>query len=244
AQVEAATRSLLDAGHHVFIDITPHPVLACGLEGTIEAAGADAAVLATLRRDDGGVDRLTMSLAQAESHGVAVDWHTYFAPVQPRRIPLPTYAFQRQRYWLDAPGAPAAAAAPVVVTDPEPAAPSTTPRDIRELVAREIAAVLGLDTAAEVSAGLSFKALGFESMTSVELRNRLSVALGRRLPTTLIYDYPSPRALADHLAGLGDDPSDNPDRDAAEAPTARGPRGFDDMDGAELVRLALGKEAR
>ncbi|WP_338758310.1 acyltransferase domain-containing protein [Nocardia vulneris] len=243
-QFEAATRSLLDAGHHVFIEISPHPVLAFGLEDTIEAAGADAAVLATLRRDDGGPDRLTMSLAQAEAHGVAVDWHTYFAPVQPRRIPLPTYAFQRRRYWLDAPGVPAADAAPVALTDPEPAAPATTPRDIRELVAREIAAVLGLDTAAEVNTDLSFKALGFESMTSVELRNRLSVALGRRLPTTLIYDYPAPRALADHLAGLGDDPSAAPDRDVAPAPTTRGPRGFDDMDGAELVRLALGKEAR
>ena len=99
-EFEAASRSLLAAGHHVFIEISPHPVLAFGLQGTIEAAGASAAVVGTLRRGDGGLDRMTASVAQAHAHGVPVDWSTCFAPARPRRIPLPTYPFQRQRYWL------------------------------------------------------------------------------------------------------------------------------------------------
>ncbi|MFF1381552.1 type I polyketide synthase [Streptomyces sp. NPDC058308] len=99
-EFEAATRALLTAGHHVFIEISPHPVMAFGLEGTIEAARADAVVVGTLRRDDGGPDRMTTSLAQAHAHGVTVDWGTHFAPARPRRIPLPTYPFQRRRYWL------------------------------------------------------------------------------------------------------------------------------------------------
>uniref|UniRef100_UPI002455BD71 type I polyketide synthase n=1 Tax=Nocardia brasiliensis TaxID=37326 RepID=UPI002455BD71 len=99
-EFESATRHLLTAGHHVFVEISPHPVLAFGIESTIEATRAEAAVVATLRRDDGGFDRMTAALAQAHAHGVHVDWDAYFAPTRPRRIPLPTYAFQRQRYWL------------------------------------------------------------------------------------------------------------------------------------------------
>ncbi|MBI0301168.1 acyltransferase domain-containing protein, partial [Streptomyces sp. PRKS01-29] len=79
-EFEAASRNLLAAGHHVFIEISPHPVMAFGLEGTIEATGAGAVVIGTLRRDDGGLDRMTTSVAQAHAHGVPVDWNTYFAP--------------------------------------------------------------------------------------------------------------------------------------------------------------------
>ncbi|WP_306338158.1 type I polyketide synthase [Streptomyces sp. KL118A] len=102
-EFEAASHNLLTAGHHLFIEISPHPVMAYGLESTIEATGANAAVIGTLRRDDGGPDRMTTSLAQAHTHGVPVDWSTHFAAARPRRVPLPTYAFQRRRYWLSEP---------------------------------------------------------------------------------------------------------------------------------------------
>jgi acyl transferase domain-containing protein/thioester reductase-like protein len=98
-EFEAASANLLDSGHHVFVEISPHPVLAFGLEGTIEARNAAATVVPTLRRDDGGLDRLTTSLAQAHVHGVPVDWNASFGPA--RRVPLPTYPFQGRRYWLD-----------------------------------------------------------------------------------------------------------------------------------------------
>ncbi|WP_055570063.1 acyl carrier protein, partial [Streptomyces atriruber] len=125
------------------------------------------------------------------------------------------------------------------------------PRDVQELLAGEIAAVLGLEASSQVEAGLSFKALGFESMTGMELRNRLCGVTGLRLPTTLIYDYPSPRELVDHLiARLGSESSessestDDADRAAVPVPVpaARGEHAFDDMDSDELVRLALGKK--
>ncbi|WP_159056403.1 type I polyketide synthase, partial [Streptomyces sp. DSM 15324] len=96
---EDAIRGLLGAGHRAFIEVGPHPVVAFGLRDTIEDAGADAVALGTLRRDQGGLDRFLTSLAEAHVQGVPVDWHAVFAGTGARRVDLPTYAFQRLRFW-------------------------------------------------------------------------------------------------------------------------------------------------
>ncbi|WP_316764876.1 SDR family NAD(P)-dependent oxidoreductase [Streptomyces herbicida] len=99
-----AIRAALADGHDVFVEVSPHPVQLAGIQDTIEAADADAAVVPTLRRRDGGRHRLMLSLAQAHVHGVGVDWDAVLPGA--RRVDLPTYAFQHERYWLEA-GAPA-----------------------------------------------------------------------------------------------------------------------------------------
>ncbi|WP_415623419.1 beta-ketoacyl reductase, partial [Mycobacterium simiae] len=71
--------------------------------------------------------------------------------------------------------------------------------ELVELVCRNAATVLGRAHAADINAGSVFQDLGFDSLTAVELRNRLKTATGLTLSPTLIFDYPTPLVLAEHL---------------------------------------------
>ena len=96
-EFEDATRRLLNDGYGVFIESSPHPVVSIGVQETIDAVNSPAITVGSLRRDEGGLDRLLTSLAEAYVHGVTPDWDAVFPDA--RRVPLPTYAFQHQRYW-------------------------------------------------------------------------------------------------------------------------------------------------
>ncbi|MEU9006210.1 SDR family NAD(P)-dependent oxidoreductase, partial [Streptomyces sp. NPDC048551] len=94
---EDAVNAAVADGHRLFIETSPHPVLAVGL------AEMDAVALGTLRRDEGGPRRVFTSLAEAWVNGADVDWTAVFAGTGAQRVDLPTYAFQRRRYWLEVP---------------------------------------------------------------------------------------------------------------------------------------------
>ncbi|MFI8931612.1 type I polyketide synthase [Streptomyces sp. NPDC053474] len=101
---EEAVRGLLDQGYGYFVEASAHPVLTYGIADTAADAGADdVQVIGTLRRDDGGTRRLLLTLGEAYAAGLPVDWRPAYEGTGARRVALPTYAFQRQRYWLDAP---------------------------------------------------------------------------------------------------------------------------------------------
>ena len=80
---------------------------------------------------------------------------------------------------------------------------------VLELVRGHAATVLGYSGAYEIEAAAQFQSLGFDSLTAIELRNGLTAATGQRLPATLIFDHPTPSALAGHLlaelAGTADE---------------------------------------
>ncbi|MGI5336449.1 SDR family NAD(P)-dependent oxidoreductase [Streptomyces sp. CA-181903] len=92
---------LLTAGHRAFVECSAHPVLTVGVEETVQDADVPAVVVGSLRRDEGGRRRFLTSLAEAYTRGVAADWTTAFPAAARHRVDLPTYAFQRERYWLE-----------------------------------------------------------------------------------------------------------------------------------------------
>ncbi|HTD58656.1 MAG TPA: acyltransferase domain-containing protein, partial [Solirubrobacteraceae bacterium] len=123
---EVATRAALGDRRRRFVEVSPHPVLTVGLGETAEQelvaeptlAGEpladpwrrggessrserfDApAIICSLRREEGGPQRFSTSLAEAWVHGASVDWRSLFRGSSSRRVTLPTYAFQRQPYW-------------------------------------------------------------------------------------------------------------------------------------------------
>ncbi|MCP3800855.1 type I polyketide synthase [Allokutzneria sp. A3M-2-11 16] len=113
-QLEAATRAALQRRHRLFIESSPHPVLGIALQSTAEStedplAGssintvAQVAVIASLRRNEGGVERFLRSVAEAYVNGAPVKWEAAFAELPARKIALPTYAFQKQRFWYTPP---------------------------------------------------------------------------------------------------------------------------------------------
>ncbi|MFB9682816.1 type I polyketide synthase [Amycolatopsis plumensis] len=182
---EAAVRTLAAAGHAAFVEVSSHPVLLAGTQETLDDVGAGPSVVAgTLRRDEGGLARFLTSLAELHVRGVEPDWAAVFPGGV--RVDLPTYAFQRKRYW---PGD--------AVEDDVPVTPSLDPLDV---VRAHAAAVLGHGDPDAIGRTTTFKEAGFDSVMSVELRNRLSAATGLALPAGLLFDRPTPHAVAEHLA--------------------------------------------
>jgi polyketide synthase 7 len=77
--------------------------------------------------------------------------------------------------------------------------PEARQRELVDLVRGNAAMVLGVPNPADINVGRAFQELGFDSLTAVELRNRLKNATGLTLSPTLIFDYPTPTVLAGHL---------------------------------------------
>ncbi|WP_156764539.1 type I polyketide synthase, partial [Mycobacterium sp. E3247] len=110
-QFDQAVRAACEHGYRTFVESSPHPALIAGIEDTCnDCASGDAAaiVVPTLGRDDGGLERFLASAAAAFVAGVSVNWRGLLAGAS--FVELPTYAFDRRRFWLSGEGVGADAA--------------------------------------------------------------------------------------------------------------------------------------
>ncbi|MET9606155.1 type I polyketide synthase [Streptomyces sp. NPDC006512] len=120
--------------------------------------------------------------------------------------------------------------------------PAERDRVLLDTVCTHVAQVLGHSGAAAIEPGSAFKELGFDSLTAVELRNRLGAATGLRLPATLIFDYPTPEGLSAHLRSALPLDTDGPtvfgELDRLEAAL-----GATDADGVTRSRITMRLQA-
>lgn len=192
-------RAAESLGATEFVEVGPGSGLGAAVEQSLTTPGPVSVV--TMARERAEIDSLLTAAGRLFADGVGVDWATVLGGG--RRVPLPTYAFERQRFWLDDEPGPSPPAARRLA---EPAErlqclePDERRRQLIELVSAHAAVVLGHPDRHAVDPERAFADLGFDSLTGVELRNRLSADTGLTVSRTAIFDYPSPAALADHLA--------------------------------------------
>jgi acyl transferase domain-containing protein len=186
--------------------------------------GAGLGAVVTLARDRPEAESLLSAAGRLFTTGVTVDWGA--ALQRGQRVRLPTYGFVRPRFWLGSnPDKPSPAPRPALAERLQQLPPRERRRELVELVCAHAAAVLGHSDGHAVDAERAFSDLGFDSLTGVELRNRLRADAGLPLSRTLIFDYPNPAALADHLARQ----------------LLRGDHEESDTEDEERIRTALGK---
>ncbi|MFI0798677.1 Acyl transferase domain-containing protein [Amycolatopsis lurida] len=246
---DEVTTTLLRDGHRVLLEVSPHPVLAGAMRETLDASGVTASVLGTLHRGEGGPDRFLRALAEAHVAGVEVDWRVVFEGSGARRVDLPPYRFQRDRYWLE-PILPefgdGGAAGENAEPDTDLAALSPGERRDRlvRLVRGHVAAVLKYPRGREVPLDDTFRDLGFESLTAVELRNRIAGATGVDLQLTDVLNYPTVEELAEFLSdevpenGSGGAATDESDSDSLVSLYLRGVEQGRPHDAMGLARMA------
>jgi polyketide synthase 12 len=99
----AASESLLSDGYRFFVEASPHPTLVMPLLDTLQEAGVPGAAVGTLRRGRDDLACLMLSLGALHARGLGLDWCAFFAALRPQRLDLPTYAFQRDSFWIEAP---------------------------------------------------------------------------------------------------------------------------------------------
>jgi acyl transferase domain-containing protein len=186
-------------GANVFVEVGPAAGLSAAVEHSLSAEHA--AALATLVKDRAEVDALLIAAGQLFAHGATVDWPSVMSGLGGRRVELPTYGFARQRFWLGlgADGPVPVSRAADLAEQLQALTPDDQHRQLVELVCAHAATVLGHSGSRDIDVERAFQDIGFESLTGVELRNRLKTATGLALSRTLIFDFPNPSALAEHL---------------------------------------------
>lgn len=217
-QFTAGMRTAERRGRHAFIEIGPSTTLSSLAKRCVSAA--DHVWLNSLKPAAHGDEALLKAVARLYGAGLPFSWPAFHGPARRSRIDLPTYSFDRKRYWLpttertlgghggDAP----LAQAPVVARPAEaPPAPSLTAEELAGLepaervsavsavVRQRVSDILGFGGAAEVEPGADFSELGMDSLAAVEIRDALQSTLGVSLPLSALYDHPTARQLATFL---------------------------------------------
>jgi acyl transferase domain-containing protein len=216
---------LRDHGADTYLEIGPDAVLSAH---AVDREGENIA-FPVLRPGQAEPETLTQALAAVYRRGVAVDWQSMLADKEYGHVPLPTYPFERQAFWLkrqrsrvfraiepdhekdqlaEAPGAIEAAGsgdgreagAAELRQRLRQAGTRQRERILTELVRRQLALLLGHEGAEEVADDADFHDLGLSSLMGLRLHQKITVATGIDFPVLAVIDHSRPTMLGNYLA--------------------------------------------
>ena len=243
----AAMRAMLaEIDVDVVVEIGPHGSLVPHTTALLRSDGRNGIAVSSLRR--GRRDRTEMlgALGQLWSAGAAVDWSAIYPGPAPHRR-LPTYPWQRRRYWVaDDTRSDATAADRLPEPRGEASAPSTAGMTlarrpdataILHRLRQQLMELLDITDEQQIDVDRPARDYDIDSMAFVQLKNRLEDELGVAIPITALVDGASLTAIAERLATSASPPS--PDQEA----TAMLQR-LDGLTEAELDALLSGHDTR
>ncbi|MFF7232893.1 beta-ketoacyl synthase N-terminal-like domain-containing protein [Streptomyces sioyaensis] len=212
-----AVRTLLARGATRFVEIGPDAVLSGMVQGCLDPGEAERVrVLPTMRKKRDDARAVLTSLGQLYAGGAVVDWRGLYAGSGAREVDLPTYAFQRRRYWIDSPALFGGAVTDGLDTPPVPERSDAAAKErlyarlaglpeeeqeklLTEVVVEHAAVVLGHLSAGDVDPERGFLEAGVDSLSATELRKSLSQITGLELHAAAVFDYGSPVRLAAYV---------------------------------------------
>ncbi|MFF1925611.1 beta-ketoacyl synthase N-terminal-like domain-containing protein, partial [Streptomyces sp. NPDC058221] len=190
-----ATRAALEAGHTTFVEVSPHPVLTTAMEVSATGAARPATVLGTLRRGEGGPSRFVTSLAELYVSGGNADLRTVLPDAEAVPLPEAVHTAEPREGAADG-GAPHES----LHTRLTPLDPAERHAHLLTVVRECTAAALHGDDESPIDGRRTFRDLGITSLAAVGVRDRLHSVTGLRLSPTVVFDHPTPDALAARLA--------------------------------------------
>ncbi|WP_160508037.1 type I polyketide synthase [Streptomyces sp. BA2] len=226
----SAVDAMLADGVSAFVELGPHPALLPHLRTALDQSGASGGIaVATVRKNQDERLGLWTAVGQLWSAGCAVDWSALH-PGPARMVPLPTYPWQRKKHWVKhASPTTDAAAASTIVADP-PVGTDLDESAVLERLIAHLADFMQADSEA-LDPDRSARDLDIDSVSIVELKNRLENDLGTSIPITVLMEGATLRDIARTLTAAGNQ------RGPTSEEARRALENLDDLSEEELDRL-------
>jgi acyl transferase domain-containing protein len=251
AQIEPGMRALAKLGINLLVEIGPQPALAALVESCWPREVEPPGCVATLAARQPENEQIAKAVAQFYVYGLTPDFAAWDQPWPRRKIALPTYPFQRARYWVDSDAAYSCTGeddkllldsfsgiehdkAGTKQSGDKPVG------HLVEYVQRKLMEVLELRMMPE--AGIGFSDLGMDSLMAVDFRNRLNkdLHLKEELSATALFDFPNAESLGRQLARSLSEAQGNGyrDRSGKRGATKKKLRGSDPNEMIAVVGLS------
>ncbi|EAZ91778.1 type I polyketide synthase [Crocosphaera chwakensis] len=220
-----SVETLLEGDYNTFLEIGAKPILLGMSRGIVENKNQSICYLPSLRPSNSNWQQMLESLAKLSIQGYEINWYHFDQDYQRHRVSIPTYPWQRSRYWFEGVSQSSNSSLPTPLSQTEYNYSSEVSLlnnrkqiDSSQLMSQlknsfkneqlsliidyiqeQVAIILGLDKSQAPGKRVGFFQMGMDSLMAVEFRNRLERTFGFAMSTSLAFNYPNIEALSGYL---------------------------------------------